>query len=321
MSERFSIVIPLYNKACYIQRALDSVLNQTYQEFEIIVIDDGSIDGGGNIVKACKDARINLIQQVNQGESAARNRGIEEAKAENIAFLDADDEWKSGFLEAIINLSDQFPNCGAYATSYDIVEPDLILSYRRAKFIPSNQWTGILPNIFRILQSGFLFCSSSIMVPKQVLKRINGFPVGVKCGGDLMAWIKIGAGFPIAYTSSRLSIYHQEAENRALNIYPNDSTLSIRRMLDEMLINQQVPIDLISDLKDYFSYLNNWQAKMMIKAGQMENARVFLLKSAKNPKYRKESIILEILSYFPFCLIRAINKLRLISRKYISGFH
>ena len=92
-----SVVIPLYNKEKYIKRAIESVLNQTFQKFEIIVVNDGSTDKSAEIVQNIKDPRIRLINQKNAGVSAARNRGIQEAKYEYIAFLDADDFWEKIF--------------------------------------------------------------------------------------------------------------------------------------------------------------------------------------------------------------------------------
>ena len=88
-----SVVIPLYNKVKYIRRALDSVLNQTSADLEVIVVDDGSTDGGGHVVLRQHDGRVRLIRQGNKGVSVARNRGVSEARADLIAFLDADDEW------------------------------------------------------------------------------------------------------------------------------------------------------------------------------------------------------------------------------------
>ena len=93
-----SVVIPLYNKDKYIARALDSVFGQTCQDFEVIVVDDGSTDNGAEIVRSYKDRRLRFIRQANAGPGAARNHGIQESRAPLLAFLDADDEWLPEFL-------------------------------------------------------------------------------------------------------------------------------------------------------------------------------------------------------------------------------
>ncbi|NLZ30356.1 MAG: glycosyltransferase family 2 protein, partial [Methanomicrobiales archaeon] len=113
-----SVVIPLYNKAPYIARALSSIIAQTRQDFEVIVIDDGSTDGGEEIVRGFDDPRIRVIRQENRGVSAARNRGIEAARADFIAFLDADDEWMPTHLGALLRLRGRYPRAGAYGTAY-----------------------------------------------------------------------------------------------------------------------------------------------------------------------------------------------------------
>lgn len=95
----FSIIIPLYNKEKFIKRALDSILNQSFQEFEIIVVNDGSKDNSEEKVKEVSDPRIKIINQVNAGVSAARNRGAEEAQYKYLAFLDADDIWDKYFCQ------------------------------------------------------------------------------------------------------------------------------------------------------------------------------------------------------------------------------
>lgn len=104
MSGKISVVIPLFNKGPYIARTLDSVLKQTFQDFKVIVVDDGSTDDGAEIVRGFDDPRIQLIQQPNQGESVARNRGVDESLSDFVAFLDADDEWMPKHLETILKL-------------------------------------------------------------------------------------------------------------------------------------------------------------------------------------------------------------------------
>lgn len=118
-----SVVIPLYNKEQYIERTIISILSQTFQDFEIIIVDDGSTDGSVERAETWADDRIKVLKMEHKGASAARNKGILAATAELITFIDADDEWKPGFLEKIIYLKDKYPECGAYATSYEIVLP------------------------------------------------------------------------------------------------------------------------------------------------------------------------------------------------------
>ena len=117
-----SVVIPLYNKALSVERAAQSVLKQTVSDLELVVVDDGSTDGGAEVVEAIRDPRMCLLRQTNAGASAARNRGIAEARAGLVAFLDADDEWLPEHLAAILRMRRQCPDCGAYATARRIVE-------------------------------------------------------------------------------------------------------------------------------------------------------------------------------------------------------
>ena len=106
----FSVIIPLYNKESFIEKTLECVLNQTFKDFEIIIVNDGSTDNGLEKIKKFTDNRIKIFQQENQGVSVARNKGMEMAEGEYFCFLDADDEWKNDCLEnfykAIVRFSD-----------------------------------------------------------------------------------------------------------------------------------------------------------------------------------------------------------------------
>ena len=101
---RVSVIVPLYNKAHYIRRALDSIAAQTFSDFEVIVIDDGSTDGGAALARAYPDPRVRVLVQENQGPGGARNRGVREARGELLAFLDADDEWTPEYLSTSVRL-------------------------------------------------------------------------------------------------------------------------------------------------------------------------------------------------------------------------
>ena len=117
MVPRVSVIVPLYNKAAYVRRALDSISRQTFTDFEVIVVDDGSTDKGPALVTAFADKRIRMLTQANLGPGAARNRGIERARGELIAFLDADDEWLPNYLEESVRLLDGYGTGVASITS------------------------------------------------------------------------------------------------------------------------------------------------------------------------------------------------------------
>jgi hypothetical protein len=209
-----SAVIPLYNKAPYITRAIKSVLFQYHSPKEILVVDDGSTDGGGEIVRQLENPQIRLIQQENRGECAARNRGIAEAVNPYLAFLDADDEWKPDFLTKIIRLMNNFPDCGAYATSAQIIQPDGSIVYPHLVGLPSEPWIGIIPNFFELFQVGYAFNASSIVIPKKILEEVGCFPEGMTISGDVTCWVNIAMRYPIAFGPTHSVVYHQEAQNR-----------------------------------------------------------------------------------------------------------
>lgn len=205
----FSVVISLYNKEKHIQRSINSVLAQTYQDFELIIVDDGSTDGSFEAASAIQDLRIRIIRQKNKGVSAARNRGINEAKHDWVAFLDADDEYKPGFLVTILDLVDSFPSCGLVATYYYKVTPGQKPNAEYCPLYPAN-WHGVIKDYFVDLQNSELFNTSSVAVRKGLLQQINGFPEDLNHYEDIVTWIKLSTQTQISYCNQPLSIYHQD---------------------------------------------------------------------------------------------------------------
>ena len=144
----FSVIIPLYNKEKYIQNTLQSVLNQTFENFEVIIVDDGSTDDGPEKVGLISDCRIRFIRKENGGVSSARNRGIAEARGEYIAFLDADDEWRPHALKTFydfLSTHDCQWAVSGYTRRYKGREKDLIFSK-----------TQIVPDALEALAAGML---------------------------------------------------------------------------------------------------------------------------------------------------------------------
>ncbi|HSG30394.1 MAG TPA: glycosyltransferase [Thermodesulfobacteriota bacterium] len=106
----FTIIIPTFNRKVFIKTAVDSVLNQTYEDFELIIVDDGSVDGTDKLIKEYTDKRIKYFYQENRGVSSARNKGIKESKGEYLSFLDSDDTWVNTKLERTAEYINRFPD-------------------------------------------------------------------------------------------------------------------------------------------------------------------------------------------------------------------
>ncbi|MDI6720735.1 MAG: glycosyltransferase family A protein, partial [Methanomicrobiales archaeon] len=167
---KVSVVMPLFDKARHVGAAVRSVLSQTETDFELIVVDDGSTDGSAAVVRQFGDPRIRLVTQKNMGAAHARNRGIAEARADLVAFLDADDRWLPEFLHTILRLRAQYPNAGAYATAYCVCRPDGTLREADLAALPPTPWEGLIPNYFQAATLGEgLLTASSAAVPKEVL--------------------------------------------------------------------------------------------------------------------------------------------------------
>jgi hypothetical protein len=210
---RISIVIPLYNKAALVQRTLRSVLAQGCDDMEILVIDDGSTDGGDEVVRGMLDARIRLIHQENRGVAAARNRGIAEAAADWIAFLDADDEWLPGFLETIFRLRAQFPGCDVFATAYSYCLPDGRRVPPTFRGFPSADAAFAFEDYFAVAsRSSPPICSSAVAITKRALESVGGFPEGVTSGEDLLTWARLLVRYWCAYSPGAKALFHCQGE-------------------------------------------------------------------------------------------------------------
>lgn len=204
-----SIVIPLYNKELSIGYTLQTVLTQTYQDFEIIIVNDGSTDHSVEEVAKVTDPRIRLIHQSNAGVSAARNRGIEEAKGEYIAFLDADDEWKPDYLKTQYELTQKYPECSVFTCNYEFKDSQGKITPTIIRKLPFKDEDGILSNYFEVASCSHPpLWTSAVMVKKSAIQSIGVFPVGIKSGEDLLTWARLTCKYSIAYTQKSQAIYN-----------------------------------------------------------------------------------------------------------------
>lgn len=251
-----SVVIPLYNKEKTIERALRSVLAQTFQDFEIIVVDDGSTDNGPRVVAAIADPRLRLVRQANAGVSAARNRGAAEARGEVVAFLDADDEWLPEFLETIETLIREHPQSELFATSYFVVGAD-------GRCRPAKLSETDLSDYFRVAASSEPpICASAVAVRKQALLTIGGFPTGVKSGEDLLTWARLAVRAPVAYRAQPLAVFHRSEPIWRMPDNPDVVGCELRQ-----LRGRDLPW-----LRRYTALWHRMRAKMFLLFGRRRNA-------------------------------------------------
>jgi glycosyltransferase involved in cell wall biosynthesis len=203
-----SIVMPLYNKAGEVLKTITSVTAQTLGDWELVVVDDGSTDGGPVLVRALQDARIRVVSQANAGVSAARNRGIELAQADVIAFLDADDLWLPGFLAAILALATVYPQARWFATGYEIQPAVGAAFVSRLRGQATSFSCGILPDYFKVaVGSDPPVWTSATAVRRDAIQAIGGFPVGIASGEDLLTWARLAVRYPLAYDTRALALF------------------------------------------------------------------------------------------------------------------
>jgi glycosyltransferase involved in cell wall biosynthesis len=219
-----SVVIPLYNKAHTIERTLGSVLTQTFKEFEVIIVNDGSSDNGVEIIKNfTNDPRVRIISQENQGVSAARNRGVAESKYDYIAFLDGDDEWISGYLQSVANIIPKFPSAGMICTAGLLCSGDKMY-YRIAKKYKNRT---VLVNFF---ENPHIFVNSdSAVVRKDIFYETQGFPVGMKINEDFACFFSIAMISDVVYNGCPLTIYWANIPGQATAITEDKNIYVIDR--------------------------------------------------------------------------------------------
>lgn len=266
---RFSVIIPLYNKEAEIERTLRSVLAQTLQPIEIVIVDDGSTDRSCERVEAINSPLIKLHRQANAGSAVARNRAIELAQGEYIAMIDADDEWTPDYLSEIARLIDLYPDCGGWCSGFDIVSADGVFAG------DTPQYEGVLygEDYFAEAMQRYVCITSATTIARRVFDEVGGFPVGMRMGQDTYMWVKLARNYKVATTPKRLCRYNRAAQNRTPSIYRgDDGTASFRDfytggrepMLDEyaariglsraIIISAKGGTEEARDTEQFFSY-------------------------------------------------------------------
>lgn len=320
LEPEISVIIPLYNRGPYIARALKSVLNQTIQNFEIIVV-DSSTDNGTRIVREFDDSRILLIQQKKCGVSAARNYGVEVARAEMISFLDVDDEWMPDHLSALLRLQKKHPNAGAYGTACLIDDGSQRHIALYSDDIPKEPWEGLLPSYFRAAALGFPpIVTSMAAIPKGIFSEMEGFSITTWWGEDSDLWGRIAFDYPIAFSWNGMGIYHTDAINRACNeTKPIEENIFVHTAMKAMN-DGKVSSNMQRDLLEYVARKQIETAFHNIRAGERILAQANLRKCETKEFVLQKDLAL-FLAFSPKIVYVILKNIRRILFKAYGQIH
>ncbi|WP_146185977.1 glycosyltransferase family A protein [Flavobacterium album] len=291
----FSVVIPLYNKENYIAKTLDSVLGQTFTDFEVIIVNDVSTDNSLAVAQRFTNDRIRIIyHEQNKGLSASRNTGIKNSQAEFVAFLDADDLWQPQFLEKIFELTVNYPNAGLFATKYDMLYPNNILI---DSHLPLKN--GIIKNFFDKERRQHIYCYSSICIKKNVFEKVGMFDEKITMGEDVDFNVRANLDYQLAYFSIPLACITVYSENQITH-----SSLKGKVIMDHNKYERENPNN--QELKKYLDFHRYTMAKRYKMGGNIDDYRT-LLKAIdlKNLNYKQR-----ILLMVPAFVLRLIKKIK-----------
>lgn len=304
MKPFFSIIIPLYNKATYITETLKTVINQSFTDFEIIIINDGSTDNSIEQIESFNDKRIKIINQKNQGAAAARNKGINEAKSDLIVFLDADDLWLNNHLEELKKLYQDFPNCGMYCNRHKTkISNNKLIPNSYSNSI-TDDFRGVIPDYFEASLVNRVSFTSSVMIPKVILKKHNGFDIHLSNGEDTDLWTRIGINHLVAISNKTTAIYcFNIPDSLSKTIFSSKRIIdfdnfktyeiknkSLKKFLDIYRLEYAMQYRIAGDIEKSENLINEIESKIPLKTKILLLMPTFILRFMIKIKHKLKSL-------------------------------
>ena len=274
-----SVIIPTYNREKYIRKSLYSVLAQTYQRFEIVVVDDGSTDSTHTIISAYKD-NVHYLYQENQGISKARNTGIRNSHGDYIAFLDSDDFWLPEKTELQIALLQKHPEYGMAASRCASVRLDG--SFREKNRPGTSGW--VLENLF---QANFIRTSAAI-IRKECFHEVGLFDEELKECEEYDLWLRMASQYPIGFINKSLAVYVDNAEGVSTDSL--SGRLYRLKVLEKAYLKRKIPPKMY---RNRIANTCHYIGRHYLAKGQKENGRNYLIKAQRlKPLYIKNLLYL-----------------------------
>ena len=262
----FTVIIPLYNKENFIENTLNSVLNQNFNDFEVIIVNDGSTDKSEKKIQQFNDVRIKYIRQENQGVSVARNLGISMATSNFITFIDADDYWFPEFLQEMFNNINQFQEQKVFSGATEV---ETSMGKFSSQYSIEKSKECQVVNYFDASINTTVICTSCAVFHKSVFEKVGNFDNNIKIGEDTDLWIRIGLVYPVVFSSKILARYvfdenslskKKMNRNEKLNfdkfLAIEKSNLKLKKFLDFNRYSLAIKCKLNNDKEDYNNLIN-----------------------------------------------------------------
>jgi glycosyltransferase involved in cell wall biosynthesis len=288
----FSVVIPLYNKEDFVEQTINSLLNQLYTDFEVIIVNDGSTDNSLKKTESLIDDRFKIINQENLGASHARNRGIRQASGKYIALLDADDYWYDNHLLELKKLIETFPKSGLFCNNYEINYNEKFTKPATFNFNHNNE-SLIIEDYFSGSIINSVAWTSSVAFKKEVFNKVGKFNLELRTGQDIDLWIRFALYFNIAFNPIITMRYHNLNTNSLSKIEYNKDRYSL-------INNYNVEEQKNASLKLYLD-INRYAVALRCK---MNNDKKLYKKLIREIDYKNLNLKQKILLKTPLIILR-----------------
>ncbi|MCF6130448.1 glycosyltransferase [Flavobacterium sp. AS60] len=288
---RFSVIIPVFNKEKFVAKTIKSVLSQTFTDFEIIILNDGSTDKSEQEILSVTNERIHYFFKQNEGVAKARNFGIEKATGEYLCFLDADDYWYDNFLETMNQYIQKLPNEKVFASAIEIETGKKII---RAQYSFQQKGDYEIVNYFEASQKEAVLWTSSVCIHKEVFEKCGTFDEQLKISEDTDLWIRIGLQYQVVFIWSILAryVFDENSISRNLN-YIFEDVFFEKYVLEEkknQALKKYMDLNRFSTVIKHKLNENNEQAQKIYAEIDLKN-----LNSKKKTLLQLPSIMLKIL--------------------------
>lgn len=306
--------MPLFNKRAYVGDSLASVARQSFADYEIIVVDDGSTDDGASVVKAMNLPNLKLITQANAGVSAARNRCLAESSAEFVAFLDADDVWQQDHLKHLWELHTVFPEACLLANSF--LEVSNITSRGSASAVGYRKVADFIAEA--AAGQAWVFTSAA-MVHRDRCISIGGFETGENRGEDIDLWIRMGLQFPVAMSDYVGCLYRRVDNSLTTSLSVLEPDIAMRRIDVTLMGDNGMGADRRRNLKELYNRIAIANATDCLTRGHRRAARRFLALASDTEISRFRWRLLQLLCLIPPSLVVELAKIRSRTRSVLES--